>query len=92
MTHGADDKAKPRFDADFANLLSELFRWRRDVRRFRSDPVGSDVVEELVALATLAPSVGHSQPWRFVAVESGRAPPRHRRQFRHMQRGGARRL
>ncbi len=70
MTHGADDKAKPCFDADFANLLSELFRWRRDVRRFRSDPVGSDVIEELVALATLAPSVGHSQPWRFVAVES----------------------
>jgi 5,6-dimethylbenzimidazole synthase len=68
MTHGADDKA-PRFDADFAKLLTELFRWRRDVRRFRSDPVGSGAIEELVALAALAPSVGHSQPWRFVAVE-----------------------
>lgn len=70
MTHGADDKAKPpRFDADFFSLLTELFRWRRDVRRFRSDPVGSDVIAELVALAALAPSVGNSQPWRFVAVE-----------------------
>ncbi|MGH7736896.1 MAG: 5,6-dimethylbenzimidazole synthase, partial [Candidatus Tyrphobacter sp.] len=43
---------------------------RRDVRRFRSDPVGNDRIDELVALATLAPSVGHSQPWRFVSVES----------------------
>ncbi len=60
----------PRFDADFVRELAELFRWRRDVRRFRSDPVGNDRIDELVALATLAPSVGHSQPWRFVSVES----------------------
>jgi 5,6-dimethylbenzimidazole synthase len=51
-------------------MLAELFRWRRDVRRFRSDEIGQDVVEQLVALAVLAPSVGHSQPWRFVSVES----------------------
>jgi 5,6-dimethylbenzimidazole synthase len=73
MTHGRDEKGAdepPCFDADFADLLTELFRWRRDVRRFRSDPVGCDVIEELVALAALAPSVGHSQPWRFVTVES----------------------
>jgi 5,6-dimethylbenzimidazole synthase len=73
MTHGRDEKGTdepPRFGAEFADLLTELFRWRRDVRRFRSDPVGSDVIEELVALAALAPSVGHSQPWRFVAIES----------------------
>jgi 5,6-dimethylbenzimidazole synthase len=70
MTHGEDRKPEPpRFDADFAERLTELFRWRRDVRRFRSDPVGSDMIEELVALAALAPSVGHSQPWRFVMVE-----------------------
>jgi 5,6-dimethylbenzimidazole synthase len=73
MTHDPDDERNaqpPRFDADFANLLTELFRWRRDVRRFRSEPIGGEVVDELVGLATLAPSVGHSQPWRFVAVES----------------------
>jgi 5,6-dimethylbenzimidazole synthase len=69
MTHGEDKSAPPRFDAEFTSLLGELFRWRRDVRRFRSGPIG-DVLDELVALATLAPSVGHSQPWRFVAVES----------------------
>ncbi|MHB8886722.1 MAG: 5,6-dimethylbenzimidazole synthase [Methylovirgula sp.] len=61
----------PRFDEDFAALLTELFRWRRDVRRFRRDLVDITVIEDLVGLATLAPSVGHSQPWRFVCVEDG---------------------
>ncbi|MGO9008292.1 MAG: 5,6-dimethylbenzimidazole synthase [Beijerinckiaceae bacterium] len=61
--------AAPHFDEKFRGLLTELFRWRRDVRRFRSDPIAKDVVEDLVAHAILAPSVGHSQPWRFVAVE-----------------------
>ncbi len=60
----------PFFDPAFQAMLSELFRWRRDVRRFRRDDIDASVVEELVALATLAPSVGHSQPWRFVSVEN----------------------
>src|ERR1700758_2738884 len=59
----------PHFDAAFCDRLTELFRWRRDVRRFRHDPVSDDMITELIAHATLAPSVGHSQPWRFVAVE-----------------------
>jgi 5,6-dimethylbenzimidazole synthase len=64
-----DASAPPDFDETFKCLLTELFRWRRDVRRFRSDPVANEVVEDLVAHAVLAPSVGHSQPWRFVAVQ-----------------------
>ncbi|MGB8276681.1 MAG: 5,6-dimethylbenzimidazole synthase [Methylovirgula sp.] len=63
------EAAPPCFDDAFQALLIELFRWRRDVRRFRGDPVDTNVIEELVALATLAPSVGHSQPWRFVSVD-----------------------
>lgn len=70
MTHGADQDVPPRFDADFVQRLAELFRWRRDVRRFRAEPIGGEILDELVTLATFAPSVGHSQPWRFVAVES----------------------
>ncbi len=70
MTRGAEGPEPPRFDADFLNLLDELFRWRRDVRRFSAAPVDGAALDELVALAALAPSVGHSQPWRFVAVES----------------------
>jgi len=60
----------PVFDDAFFEQLIDLFRWRRDVRRFRTDPVPQALVEELVSMATLAPSVGNSQPWRFISVES----------------------
>jgi 5,6-dimethylbenzimidazole synthase len=65
----AEKELPPHFDADFVASLGALFRWRRDVRRFRRDPVDAALLEELVGLATLAPSVGHSQPWRFISVE-----------------------
>jgi nicotinate-nucleotide--dimethylbenzimidazole phosphoribosyltransferase len=42
---------------------------RRDVRRFRPDPVPADVLERVLGAAHAAPSVGHSQPWRFVVVQ-----------------------
>ncbi len=61
--------AAPAFDARFRETFSELLRWRRDVRHFRSDPVPPDLLAELVESASLAPSVGYSQPWRFVSVE-----------------------
>ncbi|HEY5225571.1 MAG TPA: 5,6-dimethylbenzimidazole synthase [Methylovirgula sp.] len=70
MESSRDDAAAPAFDAVFQESLAALFRWRRDVRRFRPDPIDMQVIEELVGLATLAPSVGHSQPWRFVIVET----------------------
>jgi 5,6-dimethylbenzimidazole synthase len=60
----------PCFDADFKHRFAELVRWRRDVRRFRSAPVAPELIERLLALAAYAPSVGFSQPWRFVLVES----------------------
>ena len=43
-------------------------RWRRDVRRFRADAVDSETLRSLIELAVLSPSVGNSQPWRFVHV------------------------
>ncbi|MCH8037100.1 MAG: 5,6-dimethylbenzimidazole synthase [Proteobacteria bacterium] len=59
----------PNFDAAFSARLRELILWRRDVRRFRRDPVAPESIDELIGLAVLAPSVGYSQPWRFVLVE-----------------------
>ena len=57
------------FDAAFRASLRDLLRWRRDVRRFQSTPLPAGTIERLLALACLAPSVGLSQPWRFVIVE-----------------------
>jgi 5,6-dimethylbenzimidazole synthase len=57
------------FDAAFRERLAELIRWRRDVRHFRGDKLPPGALEHLLELASLAPSVGLSQPWRFVLVE-----------------------
>jgi 5,6-dimethylbenzimidazole synthase len=59
-----------RFDAAFREALRDLVLWRRDVRRFRRDPVDPGLIHSLIELASHAPSVGHCQPWRFVLVES----------------------
>jgi 5,6-dimethylbenzimidazole synthase len=57
-----------RFDDDFRAQLRNLFVWRRDVRRFRREPLPQGTLEGLIEIACLAPSVGLSQPWRFVIV------------------------
>ncbi len=58
------------FNDTFRHQLNDLFRKRRDVRRFRIDPVDAGAIERWVEAACLAPSVGLSQPWRFVSVKS----------------------
>jgi 5,6-dimethylbenzimidazole synthase len=50
--------------------LLKLLQLRRDVRHFRTEPLPEGAVKLLVEAACLAPSVGFSQPWRFVSVES----------------------
>lgn len=59
----------PVFDGAFRARLLDLFRWRRDVRRFRPEPVPVHLLDGLLEAAYLAPSVGLSQPWRFVTIE-----------------------
>jgi len=61
------------FDDAFRADFEELIRWRRDVRRFRADPVDPTLLDQLLALADYAPSVGLSQPWRFVSVADAAA-------------------
>jgi 5,6-dimethylbenzimidazole synthase len=60
--------APPVFDEAFAKQFAALLQWRRDVRRFRRDPLPDGLIERLLAQAELSPSVGHSQPWRWVRV------------------------
>jgi 5,6-dimethylbenzimidazole synthase len=60
----------PEFDAEFRSELRDLMVWRRDVRRFKRDPLPDGALERLLELACLSPSVGLSQPWRFVIVDS----------------------
>ena len=69
IPQGAESKRSVSFDPAFRSRLRELLLWRRDVRRFRGDPLPAGALEALIELACLAPSVGLSQPWRFVIVD-----------------------
>ncbi len=69
MNDDAPKSAIPEFDAGFRAKLADLVIWRRDVRRFRTDPLPAGSIDRLLRLACLAPSVGLSEPWRFVIVE-----------------------
>ena len=41
---------------------------RRDIRKFRPDPLPDGLLARLLNAAHAAPSVGLSQPWRFIVV------------------------
>lgn len=60
----------PDFTSDFLEQLDDLLIWRRDVRRFDSRPLNAGLLDDLLDRACFAPSVGNSQPWRFVQVSS----------------------
>lgn len=69
MAH-ATTESGPGFGPGFLDDLDRLLRLRRDVRRFRTDPIDDGVIDQIIADAELAPSVGNSQPWRWVQVIS----------------------
>lgn len=41
---------------------------RRSIRRYRSDPVPGDILEDLLRAAIKAPNAHNRQPWRFVVM------------------------
>ncbi len=43
---------------------------RRDIRHYRPDPVPPGLLTKVLEAGHHAPSVGHSQPWRFVVVRA----------------------
>ncbi len=61
------------FSDAFQADLETLMRWRRDVRRFRPDPVDEALLQECLDAFLMAPSVGLSEPWRVIRVESSTA-------------------
>jgi len=68
MANDIAPQMPPVFDAGFRERLRDLLIWRRDVRRFRTDPLPPDTALRLIESARLAPSVGLSEPWRFAIV------------------------
>jgi 5,6-dimethylbenzimidazole synthase len=68
-TGGGTGTVPPVFEPRFREAFEELLRWRRDVRDFDPTPLDSELVDRILDAACLSPSVGNSQPWRFVSVE-----------------------
>lgn len=53
---------------DVVAALDRVVGARRDIRRYRPDPVPDELVRPVLEAGHAAPSVGHSQPWRFIIV------------------------
>jgi len=62
-----------RFPPDFQAGLRDLMKWRRDVRHFNTAPVEEALLRDCLDSFLLAPSVGLSEPWRVIRVESAGA-------------------
>lgn len=60
----------PEFSDMFCDQLDDLLIWRRDVRHFETRQLADGLLNTLLDRASLAPSVGNSQPWRFARVVS----------------------
>ncbi len=74
MAGGAEGRdVIPDFSEKFQKDFETLLKWRRDVRRFKQEPLPEGSLDHLLQLADLAPSVGNSQPWRIVVVDSAEA-------------------
>lgn len=48
-------------------LLDVIFR-RRSIRRYRSEPVPDEVLNNILEAGRLAPSADNAQPWHFIAI------------------------
>jgi len=66
----ARDPAGWALDDQVRRALDGVIGARRDIRRFRSDPVAQEAVDRALAASHRAPSVGLSQPWRFIVIRS----------------------
>lgn len=72
----AADPAGWAFAEADRQVLERIMSARRDIRRFRPDPVPPETLRRLLEAAHMAPSVGHSQPWRLVVVRNPRTRAR----------------
>lgn len=85
---------------DHIQPLADVIGARRDIRRYRPEPIPDEMLTEVLTAAHLGPSVGHSQPWRFIVVtaaetrdHAARLADRSRlRQARMLEPNAARRL
>ena len=59
------------FTKDDADKLLKIIKARRDVRgnRFTSEPIEDEKLQMILEAGISAPSVGYSQPWKFIIIK-----------------------
>lgn len=57
-----------RYDEAARAAIYRVIHERRDVRHFVRSPIDSETLGRILAAAHAAPSVGLSQPWRFLRI------------------------
>jgi len=55
-------------DAGMYDVLLEIARKRRTIRRFKPDPIPDEFITKIIDVARWAPSGFHTQPWEFVVI------------------------
>jgi nicotinate-nucleotide--dimethylbenzimidazole phosphoribosyltransferase len=63
-----EDPAGWRFDENERAGVWRAIAERRDIRRFRPEPLPDELLTRLLEAAHRAPSVGLMQPWRFIVI------------------------
>ncbi|MHC4621119.1 MAG: nitroreductase family protein [Planctomycetota bacterium] len=48
--------------------LLDLIRSRRSIRRYRPDPIPSEMIDQVLEAGRWAPSANNQQPWAFIVV------------------------
>ncbi len=62
------DPAGWRYPEEARATVHRVIAERRDIRRFRPDPVPDEALERILTAAHRAPSVGLMQPWRLIVI------------------------
>lgn len=80
------------FSSAEKELIQRLIRARRDIRKFKPDPVPVELLRRILEAAHAAPSVGFMQPWNFILIESVETRKKIKESFEISNSGEARKL
>ncbi len=52
------------------NSNIQWLKTRRSIRRYKPEPISTEIIDQILQTAVWAPSAHNRQPWRFVVLES----------------------